>query len=210
METVGVVDGLDEVADLASGVFDRGVGFGVHLLGFERLHETFGLGIVVRIGHPAHAGGDLARLQTLGVVAASILHAPVRVMDQTVRSRIARHDRHVQRLNGEPGLQMIVERPADDLARERVEHDRQIDESLAEPDIGDVGDPYLIEPSGPEAARQIRHDREAMPAVGGVWNEGFGAQAQQIVRDELRLRRPAPAQTPDGLEFPSGGAHTQR
>src|SRR5208282_4639992 len=98
MKALDVVDGLDEGADLASGVFDRRVGLGVHLLGFERLHEAFGLGVVVGVGEAAHAGGDLARRKTLGVVAAGVLHAAVGVVDQAFGSRIARQDRHVQRL----------------------------------------------------------------------------------------------------------------
>jgi hypothetical protein len=75
------------------------------------------------VGGAAHADGDLAALQALGVAAAGVLHAPVGVVNEAVRGRVAREDRVVQRLDREPGFQMIVERPAHDLARERVEHD---------------------------------------------------------------------------------------
>ena len=40
MEALGVVDGFDEGADLASGVFEVSIGLAVHLLFFERLHEA--------------------------------------------------------------------------------------------------------------------------------------------------------------------------
>src|SRR5271166_881579 len=63
VQTLGVVDGVDEGADLAAGVVDVGVGSGVDLLLLERLHEAFRLGVVVRIGRPAHADGDLPVLQ---------------------------------------------------------------------------------------------------------------------------------------------------
>ena len=76
-------------------------------------------------------------------------------MDQAVGRRIARAERHVQRVDREPGFQMIGDRPADHLAREGVDHHREIDEGLGEPDIGDVGDPDLIEAGRREAARQV-------------------------------------------------------
>lgn len=97
-------------------------------------------------------------------------------MNQAVGGRVARHQRHVQRLDRQPRLQMIVERPADDFSRERVEHYGEIDEGLAEPDIGDVGDPYLIEARRLEAAGQIGYDRKIMTAVGGARNKRAGAQ----------------------------------
>src|SRR5208337_4583952 len=50
-----------------------------------------------------------------------------------------------------------------------------------QPDIGDVGDPDLIEPRRDKTTRQIGNDRELMPAVGCVGNERLLAQAQQIV-----------------------------
>src|SRR5208337_2808667 len=49
VQTLGVVDGVDEGADLAAGVVDVGVGSGVDLLLLERLHEAFRLGVVVNM-----------------------------------------------------------------------------------------------------------------------------------------------------------------
>jgi len=74
-----------------------------------------------------------------------------------------------------------VDRPADDLAREGVEHDRQIDEGFAEPHIGDVGDPDLIDAGRHQAADEVGHDGKAMAAVRSARHERTGAQAQQIV-----------------------------
>jgi hypothetical protein len=68
VQASAIVDGLDEGADLATGVVDGGVGFAVDLLGFQRLHEALGFGVVVRIAGPAHAGGDFVRLQPLEIV----------------------------------------------------------------------------------------------------------------------------------------------
>src|SRR5271165_2987539 len=82
---------------------------------------------------------------------------------------------------GVSGGQSHGERPADHPARKGVENDGQIDELPGQPDIGDVGDPDLIEPRRDKTTRQIGNDRELMPAVGCVGNERLLAQAQQIV-----------------------------
>ena len=87
----------------------------------------------------------------------------------------------VERRDGEPGLQMIVERPAHHLAREGVDHDGEIDEALGEPDVGDVGDPDLVDCGGDQPAREMGADREAVPAVGGARNEGLRPQREQVV-----------------------------
>lgn len=49
MQPVGVVDVFDEGADAGVGVGEIGVGSPVDLLGVQRLHEAFGLGVVVRV-----------------------------------------------------------------------------------------------------------------------------------------------------------------
>src|ERR1700692_1559435 len=43
MQPAGVVDVVDEGADLALGVFAAAIGLAVDLLGFERMHEALGL-----------------------------------------------------------------------------------------------------------------------------------------------------------------------
>jgi hypothetical protein len=70
------------------------------------------------------------------------------VVDEAGR-RIARRDRLVERIDGPASLEMVVERPSHHSAREGVDDDGEIDESLRQPDIGDVGDLQLIEASRP-------------------------------------------------------------
>jgi hypothetical protein len=50
--------------------------------------------------------------------------------------RIARFDRHVERRQGQARLQMALERPADDLAREGVGDGGEIDEGRRQPNGG--------------------------------------------------------------------------
>jgi len=102
-------------------------------------------------------------------------------MDEAVGLRIALGKRLVEGLDRQARLKMVGERPADRFAREGVEDDRQIDEVLRQPDIGDVGDPYLVEAGRSKPAGQIRHDGKAVAAVGGAGDERSGAQAEQVV-----------------------------
>jgi hypothetical protein len=77
---------------------------------------------------------------------------------------------------------MVFEREAHDLARESVDDDREIDKVFGEPDVGDVGDPHLIEAGQLQPAHEVGRDRAVVVAHCRARNEGLGAQRQQIVR----------------------------
>ena len=97
------------------------------------------------------------------------------------RRGTAGRQRHVERFDSQARLEMVGERPADHLARVSVQNDGQIDELRRQSDVGDVGDPDLIDPGRDQPAHEIGNDRKLMPAVGRVGNERLGAQTQQIV-----------------------------
>lgn len=109
VQALDVVDGIDEPADVVSCVLDRRVGFTVHLFGLERLHEAFGLGVIVRVGDTAHADGDRPRRQARQIVDAGVLDAAIGVVDQAVAWRAASGQCPVERLDREPRLEVIVE-----------------------------------------------------------------------------------------------------
>lgn len=75
---------------------------------------------------------------------------------------------------------MIVERPSDHFARERVDDHGQINESVRQADVSDVGDPNLVEAAGNEPARQVGHDPEGMPVRRRRRDEWPSPQAQQV------------------------------
>ena len=91
---------------------------------------------------------------------------------------------------------MIGHRPADHAPAVGVQHHRQIDEALGQPDVRDVGHPQLVGGRRHQPAGQVRVDLPAMPAVGGRRHERLLAQAQQIVlaqqpQHPLVVHRPA-------------------
>ena len=97
------------------------------------------------------------------------------MVDEAVERGIASQDRHVERFDGQACFEMAVERPANDLARERVDDHGQIDEVFGKPNVGDVGDPQLVEAAWPRPARQVGANDEAVTAVRRTRNERLGA-----------------------------------
>jgi len=88
------------------------------------------------------------------------MHDAVGMMDDALARGISRGQGLVERLRGEQGIWMIGERPVHDPAREHIEHDREIGEVFGEPNVGDVGDPELVEPAGLQ-----RRDRSSITAI---------------------------------------------
>src|SRR5271165_2326367 len=164
MQPASIIDVFEEGADIGSGLVDRRISFAVHFFLLQSAHEALGLGVVIRVAGAAHADQD----------------ATLRVMDEAWLG-VSGDQGHVERLDGQARLEMVGERPADHLARKSVENDGEINKLLRQPDIGNVGDPNLIEPCGNKSAREIGNDRELVAAVGRVGNEWLLPQAQQIV-----------------------------
>ena len=80
MQALTVINLLEELPDSAASVFQISILGSVDLLLFQRLHESLCTCIVVRVTAPAHADLNLA-LQDGRVIARSILHASIGVMD---------------------------------------------------------------------------------------------------------------------------------
>ena len=129
----------------------------LHLFLFQGLHERFTRGIVPGVRLAAHTDVDAVRLQQIRVLAAGILHAAIGVMHQT-RLYGSLPQRHVQRGDRQRSVQSFVQMPADHASRIRIQNHRKIDELLLEPDVGDVGDPELIDTAEDHRARPIRID----------------------------------------------------
>jgi len=129
----------------------------------------------------AHADVDRPRREARHIGVAGILDAAIGVVDQAVGRRIAIGQRHLERFDRKPCLEMIIERPADHLAAERIEDDGEIDEGFSEPHVGDVGHPDLIDPGRHQVPDQIGHDRIVVAAVGRARHERPAAQGQQII-----------------------------
>src|SRR4051794_22739093 len=94
--------------------------------GEEALHGR----IIEAVAAPAHGLGDTVPLQHGAVGLGGVLHATVAMVEQP-RWRVMVLEGHDQRVDAEPGLQVVRHGPADDLARGHVLDGGQIQETLA-------------------------------------------------------------------------------
>jgi hypothetical protein len=137
VEPARVVDLVDEARKIGCDIGEGFIGHQVYRLHFERFHEALGFGVVVGIARPAHAALKASLGEPCRVLARSVLDAAIGVVDEAGR-RIARGDRLIERVHGQARLEMVVERPSHHSAREGVDDDGEIDESLRQPDIEPV------------------------------------------------------------------------
>ena len=75
MQSLPVVDLIDEAGDAGSGVGEVTVLRGVDLLDLQRFHEALGHGVVIRTSGAAYAGLDAGLFQPIDIIALSILNA---------------------------------------------------------------------------------------------------------------------------------------
>jgi hypothetical protein len=90
------------------------------------------------------------------------LAAVVAVVDQPGRW-LPLGDRHVEGVQDQVGAQVVGHRPADDPAGEAVQHDREVEPTLAGALLGDVGDPQPVRCWWGEVAF------DQVGGWGGVW-----------------------------------------
>jgi len=129
---MAIIDVFDKLSDGRSCMVDVLVSGGIDLFGFEGLHEALRHGVVIRAAGAAHAGLDAGSFEPGDVVAAGVLNALIGVVDQLARNDIAVSQSHLKCAQSQGRGEMVLKRPADHLAAERVQHDRQIDEGLGQ------------------------------------------------------------------------------
>src|SRR5580765_2654989 len=109
-----------------------------------------------------HSAGELPRKCSMNIysqVNKPLLRRPVEpglraaigVVDQAA-GWLSQPVCHLERVHHQLGSQVGRELPADDHPAVAVEDERQIDEAAPRPDVGDVGDPFLVRPAGGEVA----------------------------------------------------------
>jgi len=113
--------------------------------------ETFGGSVVPTVALAAHALCDVEEVQAIAERVGRILTATVAVKEEIAR-RSTMRDGHIEGFHDDAGSHVVVHRPADDLAREQVDHHGQVEPAFVGADVGDVGNPLLVRPRGREIA----------------------------------------------------------
>src|SRR5262249_54499399 len=140
VDAFDVVDVVEETHDLPLGVGEvAGVGQ-VDLLFFDGAHEAFGVTVLAGRADLCHAERAAELFEALDVGRGGTLHGLVGVMDVWG----GHHQGPFQGGQGEALVEVAAQVPAADVAGENVHEDGQVDELLAETDVGDVGDPDLV------------------------------------------------------------------
>ena len=105
-------------------------------------------------------------LELFHILRAGVLNALIGVMDYS-GWRLAEGHRLAQRRYRQPRCQRALQRPADRLAREAVDHHRQKHKLGPQPDVGDVGYPKLVDAAESHARRQVDEHWLLMLRIGG-------------------------------------------
>ena len=190
---MAVVEDLDVFEERGSGLTACGEPGSVHELGFERAEEALHGGIIETISLSAHRGLDAMEPEQFAIVAAGVLHAAIRVVDQPLWwSPVP--DCHVQRILpacsrsaakvgpvmpdlrsfapadrdiAKGALQTLGHRPADDLHCGEILDSSEVEPAFVGRDIRDVGQPDRIGDGDIELAlKEIGCDGMAVAAVG--------------------------------------------
>ena len=122
---------------------------------------ALGDGVVRRVVVLRHGDGDVMLPEHLHVVVAAVLHAPVGVVDQSLKLLAAAHghglaDGHLQGLHRDGGLERAGQCPAHYLVRIGIGDEVQVAHVTAgQGDVGDVGHPQPVGCRGNEALYQV-------------------------------------------------------
>jgi hypothetical protein len=151
-----VVEPLDIVEHIGSGLVPRAIGLAGHALDFEGREEALHRRVVPHVAraaqaacHPVLSHQPLERL-------ARILAAAIGMVQQ-LSGPAAPPDRHHQCVGDEFGRHRRAHRPANHTPREQVDDGRYIEPTLARPDVGEVRHPFAVGRRRREAA--VEHIR---------------------------------------------------
>src|SRR5512134_946262 len=113
------------------------------MLAFEGAKETLHRSIVIAVASAAHADLDLLVDEKLLVRIAGILAATIRMMQQPKESWSAVSG-HAKGLLHQGTLQGCRKGPADNFAREEIQHHSQIQPAFCGGDISNVSQPFFV------------------------------------------------------------------
>jgi len=138
-----VVEHLDVIEHVLSGLVTRFVSAPPDALTLEEVEEALGHGVIVAVAPPAHGMLKIVGSGEGSPVHASELRALVRV-DQHPPLWLAPPDCHVQGLKDDLGRLPALHRPAHHAAGVEVKHDSQIGKTFHGADVGNVCNPGAI------------------------------------------------------------------
>src|ERR1700683_4657066 len=136
-------------------------------LAFEGGEETLAHRIVVGVADRACRWTNVGLLAAIAESDRGVLRTAIRMMDDVVW--LSGHERHVESVEHDAGLQIGREGPSDDPARPGVENDREVEKAVQRWQEGDVGHPQRVRLLGHEVAAD-----EIASGMKGPWPPAAG------------------------------------
>ena len=143
MDSVWIVPALNIVEDIGVCLLPRSVFSVVYSLAFQRREERFRYSIIPAVSPSAHAAIKAVILENLLVVVTGILAAAIAVNKQP-GLRIPPSDGHRQSIDYKRPFHAFIHCPADNPAREKIEHHSQVHPPLTCPKKGDIARPHRV------------------------------------------------------------------
>ena len=148
-----VLQHLDVLEQVHLRVGSRRAGCAEHALVSEAVEEALGGDVVPAVAIAAHRG-DHAALSELGEHRAAGVLATAVAMKDNAGAQLGRQPRHGQSIGDYFGRHPRLDRPADVLAVEQIQHDGQVQPAFTGWDVSEVARAHAEERLGREVARQ--------------------------------------------------------
>lgn len=164
----------------------RGVFLEIHLLILDAAPQPLGEDVIMVGAFAVHADADAGSGQHIGESAGGELAALITVEDV----RRAVQQRRFQRLDAEAAFHRRRQPPAHHIPAVPIHDGHQIAKSLTQPDVGDVGGPYLIRTHDGDAIEEVRINRMRRVRLTGIG----------LWINRLQAHQPQQAQYPLGVD----------
>jgi hypothetical protein len=115
----------------------------VNEFGFDRAKAAFHWRVIPAISLPAHGLDHPGCIEDLAVTGGGVLAAAIGMVNEAWR-RLLALDGHRQGRDGQFRPHVVTHRPANDLPREKIKHDSQIEPTFGGWHIAYIGEPDLI------------------------------------------------------------------
>ena len=167
MPSLGIIEALDVIEHIGSGLVSCAVRLGRRAFGLERGDEALHCRIVPDVAGSAHTTGDAVISEESLEGLTGVLAASIGVMQYGLGVAPS-PNRHHECIGDELRGHCRMHGPADDPSREEIDDRGHVEPAFGGPEVGEVSDPFAVRRRGGE--RPVEHirgngDRRAHPGV---------------------------------------------
>jgi len=148
---------------------------------FKRAPKRFDGGVIVAISFAAHAGLDGRVLEEGTILGAGVLRAAIGMMQEAFKRKgLTMVQGHLECLESEGGLEILLHGPADDSAAIEIHDGGEVEPAFASGNVGNVTDPDSVNSLGrPLGSEPVGSDGIIVTAVGGTDSKAAPAACEE-------------------------------